>query len=748
MRRFDGGKQAKTARRRFDRRRFSGIESLEKRNLLAADFQVVTSGNEIWVEARGDVFDDVFTLTHDAVSNEVRIEILYDIDQNADGIEDNNPQLLVEVFDIAQLEFDAALQAKNFSGFRINQFKVGAPVNDPTAWDNGSPGGDTIDASGLKNYDDGQFTFNGGDGNDAIIGGMRGDFINGGAGNDVITNADHLDVITGGAGFDTVVYGPHSFAAQDNDIPLDDVEHVTGTAFNDVIDLSGNGSNVTIIGGAGNDTLTGGGGNDTIDGGAGNDVITGNAGNDTLLGDIGNDTINGGDGNDTIDGGADNDTVNAGGGNDSVTGGTGNDVLNGEGGNDSLNGGDGNDSLSGGDGNDSLLGGDGDDFLSGGTGNDTLNGGETGETNGDTADYSNSAQPMTVDLKAGTATSPAGGDGNDTLVPAVAGSNSTIENVIGSAGNDVLLGDIDENRLEGRGGEDLIFGREGNDTLLGGDQNDRIGKTVGASITGPGNPPPLDAPDAEAADIETQLEDGDDTIDGGAGDDVLRGGAGGDMISGSGGNDYIEGDGWLRAAHPGIWSHIASGGDTINGGADNDTIFTSDEADPFDTDALNAAAGGIDMADGGTGNDVMYGNEGVDNLIGDDGLSALGGNDMLFGLLGDDFLNGGNGADLLVGGVGKDTLLGGTGTLDGADILRIEAIGAGVTADLPDEAVITGSPLGDLIEVKGLDPFDALGQQLVQQELDEDAIGTVSDYEPVVGGDTLDFVAGFSDFLP
>ena len=77
-------------------------------------------------------------------------------------------------------------------------------------------------------------------------------------------------------------------------------------------------------------------------------------------------------------------------------------------------------------GNDTLLGGAADDFLVGGAGADTLGGG----VGNDTADYSASALGVTVNLATGLGS---GGDAQgDALV--------SIENVIGSAFNDVIVG--------------------------------------------------------------------------------------------------------------------------------------------------------------------------------------------------------------------------------------------------------------------------------------------------------------------
>ncbi len=78
----------------------------------------------------------------------------------------------------------------------------------------------------------------------------------------------------------------------------------------------------------------------------------------------------------------------------------------------------------------------------------------------DTASYENASSGVDVDLSDGTAS---GGDGNDTL--------SNIENVTGSAHDDVIGGSAGANALEGGAGDDVIDGDEGNDTLTGGAGN-------------------------------------------------------------------------------------------------------------------------------------------------------------------------------------------------------------------------------------------------------------------------------------
>ena len=79
------------------------------------------------------------------------------------------------------------------------------------------------------------------------------------------------------------------------------------------------------------------------------------------------------------------------------------------------------------------------------------------------------------------------------------GYNTQIENLLGSAHNDILKGNAADNIIQGNDGNDQIYGNAGNDTLIGGIGND--------------------------------------TLDGGDGDDVLMGGLGLDTLTGGAGAD-------------------------------------------------------------------------------------------------------------------------------------------------------------------------------------------------------------------
>ncbi len=111
---------------------------------------------------------------------------------------------------------------------------------------------------------------NGGEGNDKIHGGQRGDYINGGGGDDQLFGGNGNDVIYGLSGRDR---------------------------------MSGDGGADYLDGNAGNDDVNGNGGNDVVIGGVGNDRIHGGGGIDTMITLTGQDTV--------IDSGADSGIVYA-----------------------------------------------------------------------------------------------------------------------------------------------------------------------------------------------------------------------------------------------------------------------------------------------------------------------------------------------------------------------------------------------------------------------------------------------------
>lgn len=239
--------------------------------------------------------------------------------------------------------------------------------------------------------------------------------------------------------------------------------------------------------------LVTGAGNDEIIGNELNNILTANAGNDSLNGGGGVDVLYGGDGNDSLAGGTATGGVNqlwGGDGIDTVTyaaqtavvyvdlgAGAGylkedgilvftdalDSIENAIGGsnNDTLIGDDGNNVLDGGAGQNALYGLDGDDFFAGGT--------ATGGTNQlwggagiNTVDYTNIEAAVRVDLGAGAGYVLRGN------VFVLVDQMDHIQNVIGGAGDDRLIGDDGANHFEGGLGANALYGLGGDDSFVGG----------------------------------------------------------------------------------------------------------------------------------------------------------------------------------------------------------------------------------------------------------------------------------------
>ena len=204
--------------------------------------------------------------------------------------------------------------------------------------------------------------------------------------------------------------------------------------------------------------------------------------------------------------------------------------------------------LNGREGNDRIWGSGGDDVLEGGAGADRLD----GDAGMDWAAYRDSDAAVTVNLAEGTVQ---GGHAEGDVL-------TGIENVIGSAHDDVLVGNDDANRLEGGAGADRLDGRAGSDWASYQGSNEGVtvdlaeGRVEGGHAQG---------------DVITNIENltgsgyddvlwGDENVNrlaGGAGDDELGGGAGGDVLAGGDGDDILFG---------------SAGADRLEGGAGHDVL--------------------------------------------------------------------------------------------------------------------------------------------------------------------------------
>lgn len=278
---------------------------------------------------------------------------------------------------------------------------------------------------------------------------------------------------------------------------------------------------------------------------------------------------------------------------------------------------------------------------------------------------------------------------------------SAIENASGGSANDVLIGNILDNRLAGNNGADTLLGNAGRDRLLGGRGGDTIFGGTGKDVIRAG------------AGGDTIYASRADRINGGSGRDTLQIDARSDQFRfkdlGNGtyrlidkkanrfGNidlekiEFIEfrdgvfqikGSDLVEATNtlPSLTSHDASpdflgehavAPDLLNlSNADSGVIadlqrktVTSVTADPADPDPTPIAASIVDVT-GTEASDVITGNEAANVLTGlggDDQLAGLGGRDTLAGGVGTDTLSGGMGRDTVTGGGGNDLLSGNNG---------------------------------------------------------------------------------------
>ena len=455
----------------------------------------------------------------------------------------------------------------------------------------------------------------------------------------------------------------------------------------------------------------------TLRGGAGNDRIIGGGGNDTLYGDAGLDALFGNDGNDSLSGGADQDYLDGQGGDDTLSGGAEGDIL---------------------------IGGTGADVLDGGSGFDT-------------ASYATATAGVVVNLQFNTGSNDAQGD-----------SYISIERIVGSPSNDLLLGNDANNNfggaagddlLDGGGGDDLLSGDAGADQLTGGAGNDFAAYTISPSAVNvslfTGNGTGGDAQGDTLNGIEnlqgsTDFGDtlegdngpnwlrglnGNNTLRGLGGNDLIEGGKDNDFIDGGNGNDTLKADQDPASNDPSVGGGIDTllggagndtlygdaGGDTLDGGADDDQIYGGKSGDmisggdgndtlranfdPASTDPL--LSGGIDTLIGGAGNDILYGDAGGDTLDGGEGDDQIYGgkdNDTIFGRGGSDLIYGGAGHDSIDAGEGMNVIYGD----DGNDVITSGAGPDYLSGGAGNDTLNAGAGLNYLFGDGGNDVLTAL----------------------------------------
>jgi Ca2+-binding RTX toxin-like protein len=355
-------------------------------------------------------------------------------------------------------------------------------------------------------------------------------------------------------------------------------------------------------------------------------------------------------------------------------------------------------------------------FNDGATIDGSLNarGSEGDKSDADTLDYSDYKSRISVDLAAGIATGIGGG-----LVADQVG--SSIENVFGGAGNDLIVCDIDINRVRGNAGKDTINGLSANDILDGAldadifhlnGNNFEFGELQGG-IDVDGQPIAIDT----AVNIGTgpvtlngfnpSFDNFANSIDvyDGAGF-ALQGNAGANrihlgftavrntpLVSGGVGDDQM-----TTSYNNETASEASPGYVTYDGGAGTDSVtltFTMQQLIAMTVDEIKAVQAYQKAPTGKTltvteGNDkgnfratgfesariAIYDDQSVFDITsvfqglvskaqiilgtpGNDTITGTSASELIFGMGGNDVIDGGAGNDFILGGSGNDQLSGG-----------------------------------------------------------------------------------------
>ena len=300
----------------------------------------------------------------------------------------------------------------------------------------------------------------------------------------------------------------------------------------------------------------------------------------------------------------DNDSfISAGAGSQTILAGEGDDFVQAGGGSDVTDGGAGNDTVSFADiGNDVEVivdqNGDGTaEYLapSGATIVDTLTSFENfvGSANSDTlnlsnfvADESDATVGVRVDLDVNTPQpGPASQDGVVQVNGETVFEADDFENIVGTAGNDTLLGNNEINEIFGGAGDDAIHTFGGADIADGGEGIDTVLLTatpVGTTLDLDDNGDGTVVINGMNADVVSNFENisgsnaGDDTLSGNSGVNVLNGNGGDDTLTGEGGDDFINGGEGNDTA---VFNDLAANIQVTNNGDGTLTVLSADGTD-------------------------------------------------------------------------------------------------------------------------------------------------------------------------
>lgn len=303
-----------------------------------------------------------------------------------------------------------------------------------------------------------------------------------------------------------------------------------------------------------------------------------------------------------------------------------------------------------------LVGGDGNDVIISNGGNNIVDGGK-GEN---TINYEAAASGVSVDLSKGIALNNGNG-GSDSL--------SNVQNIIGSLFNDVLIGDDQDNKINGGKGDDILSGMGGDNILDGGEGNNT------ASYA-----------DAKSG-INVDLRNSDKQV----------------IENGFGGKDtLINIQNILGSSHNDIF-HTGVGTTIIDGGAGDDIFHISgnDASITFlsgnSGNNIYFAGVGFNNYLGGIGNDTVNYSSAITGVIldfdqgvafenGFYGIDILKNINKVVGSNHDDYFILGNGDHSIDGGLGNNTFIAGYGN----NVINGGSNGAGFTNTVNYSNAITG----------------------------------------------------------
>jgi Ca2+-binding RTX toxin-like protein len=501
----------------------------------------------------------------------------------------------------------------------------------------------------------------------------------GGAGNDEFYGYTGADEFFGGEGLDLVGYW---YSAEGLTIDLLDPSQTTGDAADDSFDsiegLGGSFQDDILRGTDGANLLMGERGADLLDGRGGLDTASYRWASAGVTVDLADGASNTGDAAGDV-------LVSI----EDLEGSGYADVLRGDAGANVVDGLLGDDMIEGGEGDDTLRGGKGDDLIVTGLGFDTIDGGE----GADTLAFADIGKSFWVDLDYRANN---GGEGAEVWVSKThadvyngpwdfAAEVSGIENLTGTAYNDIFFDTAGTNVLRGGAGDDTLFLKGGADTVDGGEGFDVVGYVyASAAVT-----IDLGDPSRNRGEVADDTLTGIEGVGGTAFNDDLRGDHRSNRLDGYGGDDRL--DGWrgddILVGH--------AGADLLIGGSGTDTASYWDSEGGVVASLANPSLN--------TGDALGDRYSSIENLTGSDHADTLTGNggaNRLEGGRGDDVLKGGDGNDSLVGGLGRDELTGGGGR-DRFLFTSAEEIGGGDTGLGSD--LVLEFRRGDIINLSRID---------------------------------------------